>query len=528
MVLNSMENDLGDRSRPSDSLWQVALDQSASGIIIYEADRRDDGQIDTLRVRLVNRRAEDIIGITRQDMLNQTTADLFPVTQPTTLWQDIHQVISTGQPHRSELFYRISRTHKDHWFDLCIEPVGDGQSAVVSFTDITPLKKATHALQSEAILFKTLSTTVPGMCVVVVNQDQYVLFANGNLPGLYSSQQTSDVIGKPLLDTIIPEFKSDWKRYVGSALQGEQHSFSDHWGAWRCECYVGPVRNEQGEILMCICVYRNVSEQYRQQQTLQRMNNDLQRSNKSLEQFAYVASHDLQEPLRKIKSFGDILAERYVSQLDEAGQDLVRRMQSAADRMNTLIRNLLDYARLTTPTDVSLQTNYRLVSLIDLLNDLQVDLEVMVNERQAILKVGTTIPMVPGDPTQLRQLFQNLIVNALKFNRPDTRPEVTLSGGLVRGVDVLEFPALDRTQEYATVSVQDNGIGIDPKDFEKIFGLFSRLHGRQQFAGSGIGLATCKRVVENHGGTITVESEVGRGTTFHVYLPLHVPEQEFD
>ncbi|CCH55411.1 Phytochrome-like protein cph1 [Fibrisoma limi BUZ 3] len=520
-----MEKDLGDRPRSSDSLWQVALDQSASGIVIYEADRRDDGQIDALWVRLVNRRAEDIIGLARQDMINQKAANLFPSAQPTTLWENIHHVINTGKPHRSELFYQVSRTHKDHWFDLCIEPVGDGQCAVVSFTDITALKSTTQALMGEAILFETLSTTVPGMCVVVVDHNQQILFANGELPGLYSNRHPEEMIGQPIIDTIIPEFKADWKRYVGTALNGEQHSFSDHWGGWRCECYVGPVRNELGEITMGICVYRNVSEQYRQQQTLQRMNNDLQRSNKSLEQFAYVASHDLQEPLRKIKSFGDVLAERYADQLDEAGHDLIRRMQSAADRMNTLIRNLLNYARLTPPTDVSQQANYRLISLIDLLNDLQTDLEVMVNEHQAILKVGTTIPMVPGDPTQLRQLFQNLIVNAIKFSRPDIQPKVTVSGSLIRGVDVPEFPTVDRTQEYAIVSVQDNGIGIDPKDYEKIFGLFSRLHGRQQFAGSGIGLATCKRVVENHGGTIAVESKVGRGSTFRVYLPLHVPEQ---
>ncbi|MGF7217716.1 signal transduction histidine kinase [Spirosoma lacussanchae] len=508
------------------SLWQAALNQSASGITVYTAVRDTNGRIQTFRVKLANRRAEQFFGVSSQAVLEKTLDQLFPFpNQLKTFTTDIATVVEQGQALHRELFFSPNPTHSGAWFDLGIEPLGDGQSAVVSSTDITALKNAQQALLGESILFKTISSKVPDMSVVVVNYFQKILFANGELPGLYVSRSADEVLGKRIYDTILPEYQLDWKQYIGSALDGEQHTFNDHWGGWRCECYVGPVRNEQGDVVMVICVYRDISEAFRQQQTLQRMNNDLQQSNRSLEQFAYVASHDLQEPLRKIKSFGDLLSHQYAGHLDEAGQDIVHRMQSAADRMNALIRNLLTYARITTPAGLAHQQKQDLVSTQDILNDILADLDVIIHERNARIRSNMTLPMVPGDATQLRQLFQNLLTNAIKFTRPDQRPNVEINGQLVRGKEVPEFIGIDRANEYAQISVQDNGIGIAPENFDKIFGLFNRLHGRQQYAGSGIGLATCKRVVENHGGTIVVDSQPDQGTTFQVYLPMHVPEQ---
>ncbi|MFD2574068.1 ATP-binding protein [Spirosoma soli] len=516
-----MNVNIANSTQTPPSLWQKALDQSASGIIVYKAVRDQYGEIETYTVQLANHRAEQVLGIDRNEMLGRTAAELFPPTQATTLWDDIAEVIETGEAHHAELFYKISRTQQELWFDLSIEPLGDGQSAVVSFTDITALKKMTQTLMGEAILFKALSSNVPGMCVVVVSFFQKVLSATGDLPGLYTSRDADDLLGKRIVDVILPEYQDDWKRYISTALRGEEHNFSDHWGGWRCECYVGPVRNERGDVVMALCVYRNTSEQFRQQQTLQRMNNELQQSNRSLEQFAYVASHDLQEPLRKIKSFGDLLNKRYADDLDEEGTDIVHRMQSAADRMDTLIRSLLAYARLSSPGGLA-QQQPDLVALEDLLICIQNDLEVIISERDALITIGPYLPTVPGDATQLRQLFQNLLTNAIKFTQPSQRPEVKVMGQLVEGKDVPEYPDVEHSQTYARISVQDNGIGIAPENFDKIFGLFSRLHGRQQFTGSGIGLATCKRVAENHGGFITVESALNHGTTFHVYLPMGI------
>ncbi|WP_080239945.1 sensor histidine kinase [Spirosoma rigui] len=523
-----MNANTAERWQVPGSLWQTALDQSSSGIVVYKAVRSADGSIDTFQIQLANYRAEQLIGLTRSEMLGKRVDDVFASSARMKLWTDLAEAIDTAQVHHSELFHRITRTGLDYWFDLTIQPLDDGEQAVVSFTDITELKTAQQLLLGESILFKTLSSTVPGMCVVVVNYFQKVLFANGKLPGLFNSANPDDVLSRRIVDTMRPDYQPDWKRYISSALMGEQHSFSDHWGGWRCECYVGPVRNERGDIVMAICVYRDITEQFRQQQALQRMNSDLQRSNNSLEQFAYVASHDLQEPLRKIRSFGDLLRDRYAEDLGGAGADMVQRMQSAADRMDLLIKSLLSYARITAPTAIANRQKQDLVSIEAVLGDILTDLEMTISERGAVIKHGPHLPMVPGDATQLRQLFQNLMTNAMKFTRPDQRPEVTVTGELVRGYDVPDFPGIDPLLEYAHFRVQDNGIGIDTAHFDTIFGLFNRLHGRQQFAGTGIGLATCRRVAENHGGTIRVESTLNYGTTFHVYLPLHIPEQAVD
>ena len=523
--MSSLTSESGHESA---SLWQKALDQSASGIVVYEAIRKKDMTIDNFAIRLVNRRAEQIFGLSRADILAKKGKELFPLTQPTSLWSDIGQVIDTNQSTHTELFYRVSKTSNSQWFDIGIEPLGDGQSAVVSFNDITALKTAQQSLLGESILFKAISSTVPGMCVVVIDYFQRVLFANGELPGLYVSRAPNEVVGRRVVDTMLTEFQPDWRHYVSSALMGDQQSFSDHWGGWRCECYVGPVRNDRGDIVMAILVYRDISEQFRQQQTLQRMNNDLQQSNRSLEQFAYVASHDLKEPLRKIHSFGNLLSQRYGDELGESGADMIRRMQSASGRMDALIESLLSYARISTPAGLSTLQRQDMVSTQAMLTEILNDLEVTISESGASVIVGHTLPMVPGDAVQLRQLFQNLIANSLKFTRPSQRPEVSVKGKLVRGKSVPDFPGVDHTQEYAMLSIKDAGIGIDPANFDRIFGLFSRLHGRNEFAGTGIGLATCKRIAENHGGTITVESQPNEGTIFYVYLPMHVPEQEVD
>ncbi|MCK8494001.1 ATP-binding protein [Spirosoma sp. RP8] len=520
-----MKVNIADPLQTPATLWQKALDQSASGILVAQAIRNKDGDIETFTIQLANRQAEKTLRHKRESMLGHTVAELLPQTLAP-LWSKVADVVESGESQHSDFYYQTSYTRQELWFDLCIEPLGDGQCAVLSFTDITALKNASQTLLGESILFKTLSSSVPGMSVVVVNYFQKVLFANGNLPGLFKSSNADELIGQRITDTILPNYQDDWKRYISTALMGEQHSFSDHWGGWRCECYVGPVRNERGNIVMGICVYRDISEQFRQQQTLQRMNHDLKQSNHSLEQFAYVASHDLQEPLRKIKSFGDILGERYTKQLDETGVDIVHRMQSAADRMNDLIKSLLSYARITTPSGLAKFQKQELINVSELLSGIQNDLEIAIQERGAVIKSDLNLPIVPGDETQLRQLFQNLLTNAIKFVRPTQRPEVSITGRLVRGGDVPEFPGVDHLQEYALFSIEDNGIGIDPENFEMIFGLFTRLHGRQQFTGSGIGLATCKRVAENHGGTITLESKVNYGTTFHVYLPLHTTAQK--
>ncbi len=242
-------------------------------------------------------------------------------------------------------------------------------------------------------------------------------------------------------------------------------------------------------------------------------NSLLIRSNENLEKFAYVASHDLQEPLRKIQSFGEMLRTQYTGQLGD-GVDYLERMQSAASRMSILIRDLLTYSRIATQREVvsPVPLNVAMQSVLG-------DLDLRIQETGATITVAP-LPTVQGDASQLGQLLQNLLVNALKFRRPGVAPVIDVSSWLVADRELPPSVKPARLAEsYYRIDIADNGIGFDEKYLDRIFEVFQRLNGRNQFAGTGIGLAICEKVVANHGGAITARSQPGQGATFSLYFP---------
>lgn len=238
---------------------------------------------------------------------------------------------------------------------------------------------------------------------------------------------------------------------------------------------------------------------------------ELARSNAELEQFAYAASHDLQEPLRKIQAFGDRLRAKCGDSLDAEGRDYLARMQAAAHRMSGLINDLLTYSRVTTQAQP-----FRLVDLGEVAANVLSALELEIEQSGAEVVVQN-LPAVEADATQMHQLLQNLVSNALKFRRPGVQPVVRISG---RVVHVPDPEAPETRRQVAEITVQDNGIGFDPKFTERIFGVFQRLHSREEYAGSGIGLALCRKIASRHGGTIEAEGVPGEGAKFTVQLPM--------
>lgn len=238
---------------------------------------------------------------------------------------------------------------------------------------------------------------------------------------------------------------------------------------------------------------------------LELSNSSLQRSNQELQDFAYVASHDLQEPLRKIQAFGNLLVDEYGDSLGD-GRDYLSRMQNAASRMSTLIEDLLAFSRVTTQAKP-----FSPVDLNVIAQEVLADLETRIADTRGLVEVDK-LPTIAADSTQMRQLLQNIIGNALKFHKPEETPLVKISAEAVQD-------ARKRTIAYA-ISISDNGIGFDEKYLDRIFAVFQRLHGRDTYAGTGIGLAVCRKIVERHGGTITASSKPGAGSTFIITLPV--------
>ncbi len=253
-----------------------------------------------------------------------------------------------------------------------------------------------------------------------------------------------------------------------------------------------------------IATYQDITEVEKNAETMLLYTQKLEHSNRELIDFAYVASHDLQEPLRKIEAFGDRLIKKYSDILPDDGKMFVDRMHNAASRMRRLINDLLSYSRVTTNAKP-----FQAVALDNILTDVLSDLQIRVEENEATID-AEPLPVVEGDPTQLRQLIQNLLSNALKFRKPDVNPVIKISSNKI----------LDGNGEpLLVITIEDNGIGFDNQFKDQIFTIFQRLHSRNEYEGTGIGLATCRKIVERHGGFILAHGEPGQGSKFTITIP---------
>lgn len=274
-----------------------------------------------------------------------------------------------------------------------------------------------------------------------------------------------------------------------------------------------PLQNNFGKVESYTGTIQDISAQKNHEIQLNEKNEELKDTNKNLEQFAYIASHDLQEPLRKIRAFGDRLQTKYAEKLGGSGIDYLERMQNAAERMQTLINDLLKYSRIARNLKPFQSTDLTVI-----LKGVLSDLEAVIRDREAEILTGD-LPVIVGDNLQIRQLLQNLITNAIKFVPEGRKPKVEIWSEPV-SFERAQQLSDNMYTEYISLFIRDNGIGVEQKYQQRIFGLFERLHGRSEYTGTGIGLAICQRVVQNHNGFIEVKSDNGEGTTFEIVLPI--------
>ncbi len=308
-------------------------------------------------------------------------------------------------------------------------------------------------------------------------------------------------------DALIPDDRPAAEEAIARALRGEKdfdHVFRIRVAGVGIRFLHGVatvLRDSHGNPLRMVGVDRDVTAIREAEQELARRQNELQRSNRDLEQFAYVASHDLQEPLRAVSGCVQLLKKRYTDQLDAQAAELIEHTVDGAKRMQELIHDLLAYSRVGAG-----KLELCLVNLQELLKTALLNLKVTIDDTSAVVTQAPDFPVLAVDNGQMVQLFQNLVGNALKYRAADRAPEIHIN--------------VQRDGEEWHFSVSDNGIGIEPRYFERIFVIFQRLHTRTEYSGSGIGLSICKRIVDRHNGRIWVESIPAKGTIFHFTLPI--------
>jgi signal transduction histidine kinase len=274
------------------------------------------------------------------------------------------------------------------------------------------------------------------------------------------------------------------------------------------------IRNKEGKPIKFAGSIRDVTDQRQIEQNLKKKVEELNHSNKELEEFAYIASHDMQEPLRKITTFSDRLSEKYKDVLTGDGLMYLSRMNASAGNMRSLINDLLEFSRITKTGQPFEKVNLDLI-----LRQVKTDLELSIEETGTIIN-SQQLPEVDAVSTQMKQLFTNLITNAIKFHKPDVSPVINIEASLLDEYEKLQHE-LAKNTDYYKIQISDNGIGFESEYATRIFQVFQRLHGRSEYPGSGIGLAICKKILEYHHGIIFAENIHETGARFTIILPKH-------
>lgn len=391
--------------------------------------------------------------------------------------------------------------------------------------DIAARRRAEEALAAERNLLSSIMDAMPNHVFLKDARGRFILDNAAHRRYLRLAENESiegrtvaDYFPAPVAETmreadqqVIDSGEPILNREIFVACEGG----ADNW----LEISKVALRDTDGRIIGVVGVSSDISQRKAAEEQLVRFAAQLERSNAELQNFASVASHDLQEPLRKIQAFGDRLKARCADQIGEYGRDYLARMQNAAERMRVLIQDLLKLSRVT-----SRAQPFEACDLTKILKEVLGDLEVAIENRGARVGVGA-LPTIDADPLQMRQLFQNLVSNALKFHKPGEPPQVEVAGRTFEpGESVIA--GAKTGERVCEITVRDHGIGFDQKFADQIFVVFQRLHSRAEYEGTGIGLAVCRKITDRHGGRIVAQSSAGEGATFVVTLPVKQPAAE--
>lgn len=480
-----------------------------NGITVYEAVLDTNQELIDFRFVAINAAGLTINGLSREQVIGKTLRELYPPTDSFGLYATYKQVYLTHESHQGEHFY------PDYgiWRQVVIVRISGG--VMVTYQDIT-LQKQLQNEQKQ--LIEQLITHAPGGAVLLeplMEHQQLVDLRIVRCNETYAQlrRKSAAELNGQLIDTLAPGWQStplythvQQVLLTGEAYQGSESRFIDgrlRYAAFRIA--------RAGTSLLV--TYEDQTQHRQNQQQLDMLAQDLKRLTHSIQEFAFVASHDLQEPLRKIQQLSDLLVNKYGERIGD-GSVYLDRMQQAANRLSGSLKALLGYSRLT----VHQQKNEP-VSLTTVVNKALIRLETAIQLSDACIEVEP-LPTINGDASQLEQLFEQLIANSIKFVSSGKSPHIRIGcEPVARGQLPAQLQPPPESADYCCIWVIDEGIGFEQKYAERIFGIFQRLHGQHHYPGTGIGLAICQRAAFNHRGFITANSQPGRGADFRVYLP---------
>jgi PAS domain S-box-containing protein len=451
------------------------------------------------------------------EMTGKTDLDFLPEETAKQCFIDEQHIFQTGIPlinHEEHMPDMV--TGKSRWSLTTKLPLRNNTGDIIGLIginhDITEQKIAERDLQAVnrelSILFNSIDEIFFSVDMSLLN----VIQISATCEKVYGYKQAEFLANYKLwLEIVHPDDKHIIEKEDEIMRRGEivnnQYRIirKDKIIRW-VETKITPTLDEKGNLVRVDGVTRDITKRkldedllHQSEISLAVKNKELEGKNKELQQFAYVASHDLQEPLRTTSSFVELLQQQYKGKLDERADQYLRFITQSSDRMKILIKDLLDYSR------IGRKQEWEQVDCNIMLQDVLSDLGTAIDETGAEIKTGR-LPVVRGYPTEIKQLFQNLIINAIKFRKKNTTPQIKISAENTRG--------------YWQFAFADNGIGIQEKHNERIFVIFQRLHNRSEYEGSGIGLSHCKKIVELHHGRIWVESALGKGSTFYFTIPV--------
>lgn len=488
------------------------LDASLNGIYVLEAVRDSSNAVVDFVLLEANQKFPELTGWPIEEVVGKSFLASFPVIRESGFFDLLCQVIESGEPHRQATYY-AETFHR--WYDYIAVRL-DEKRVVVTFQEITQIKEAAFRLEQQKNLLDSILKHSPGGIAVYTavrdNNNRVIDFqcilAN-DAAEVFTQVPNSERLTKRVSE-ITPGIKDTplFQMAVAAVETGKPFQtqfYREETGKWM---ELSVVKMYDDHLLN---LFRDITLTKETELRLEKSVNELKTYNSELEQFAYITSHDLQEPLRKIRFFNTMAYEQL--QDDAPIKKQLQKVDESARRMSEIISSLLEYSRIG-----SGNMRFQKINLNKILQDILGDLELLITEKSAVIEIGE-IPEIEANAMQMNQLFFNLVGNALKFTRKNVTPFIRVQAQQLPEESKSQFEQLQKEKEYVEISVQDNGIGFNPEYAKKIFAVFQRLNERSLYGGYGIGLAICKKTVDTHNGIIYAEGKPKEGARFTVILP---------